>query len=169
MRKEFKDGLANAEKEREKRASAVKDKDKEIDQLEAEIKSWKEQNDGLESAAGLWQNEAARVLEMYHSTVDRYSSPELMESELRLCLGRVQSLIDWSKEHVWDPRALPILEKHDKAIRQTLQKLIESVKDHQKPLVSLEKAGELIKKQVRGNAKEEAPEALHTAPAGGFP
>ena len=94
---------------------------------------------------------------MYHSTVDRYSSPELMESELRLCLGRVQSLIDWSKEHVWDPKALPILEKHDKAIRQTLQKLIDSVKDHQKPLVSLEKAEELIKKQVEEIQKKKHP------------
>jgi ParB-like chromosome segregation protein Spo0J len=148
MRKEFKDKLANAEKEREKRAAAVKGKDKEIEALAAEIESWKEQNDGLQSASGLWLNEAARALEMYHGTIDRYSSPDLMESELEFCLGRVRSLIDWSKEHVWDPRALPILEEHDKAIRQTLKELIESVKDHQKPFVSLEQAGELIKKRV---------------------
>ena len=43
--------------------------------------------------------------EMYQSTVNRYSSPALMEGELRLCLGRMQSLIEWSKEHVWDPKA----------------------------------------------------------------
>jgi hypothetical protein len=126
----------------------VKEKNEEIAQLVAEIESWKEQNDGLQSAAGLWQNESARVLEMYHSTIDRYSSPDLMESELEFCLDRVRSLITWSKEHVWDPRALPILEERDKAIRQTLKELIESVKDHQKPFVSLEEAGELIKKRV---------------------
>ena len=96
--------------------------------------------------------------ELYHSTVDRYSSPALMDGELKLCLGRMQSLIEWSKEHAWDPKALPMLEKYDKAIRLTLQKLIECVKSHQKPLESLEKAEELINQQLEEFKKKKQPD-----------
>jgi hypothetical protein len=157
MREDLEDEIANAKKEREERIAAVKGKDKEIAALEDQITFLKSQNDGFEGAAGLWQNEAARVRELYHSTVDRYSSPVLMESELKLCLGRMQSLIDWSREHVWDPKALPILEKHDKAIRLTLQKIIESIKNHQKPLESLAKAEELINEQLDEIKKKKQP------------
>ena len=158
MHEELQDEIANAKKEREERIAAVKGKDKEIAELEDEIVFLKSKNDGFESAAGLWQNEAARVRELYHSTVDRYSSPALMDGELKLCLGRMQSLIEWSKEHAWDPKALPMLEKYDKAIRLTLQKLIECVKSHQKPLESLEKAEELINQQLEEFKKKKQPD-----------
>ena len=163
LHEDLKAELANAEHERQERTAAVKGKDKEIKALEEQIDLLKSQSDGFESAAGLWQNEVARVNELYQNMVNRYSSSALMENELKLCLGRMQALIEWSKEHVWDPKAVPILEKHDKAIRSSLQKLIECVKSHQKPLVSLEKAEELINLQLDEIKKKKESEAAALA------
>ena len=144
VRQEYAKQLSEAEQEREKREAVVKDKDRDIGDLKAQIQSWKNLKAGLESTVGLWRHEIARVAEQYNHTVDHYSSPAVMEGELRFCLSRVQSLIDWSKEHLWDPRALPILEQHDKAIRESLQTLIRTVKAHPKPFVSLQLADKIV-------------------------
>jgi len=154
VREEFEQRLAEAEQEREKRETVVKGKDRDIDELKEQIQSWKNQKDGLEGAIGLWRHEIARVAEQYNHTVDHYSSPTIMEGELRFCLSRVQSLIEWSKKHLWDPRVLPILEQHDKTIRESLQTLIKSVKAHPKPLVSLQQADQIVAEKVAEIEKE---------------
>jgi ParB-like chromosome segregation protein Spo0J len=144
VRREYEEQLADAEKEREKREAVVKEKDRDIGELKEQIDSWKARKEGVEAAIGLWRHEIARTAQQYNDAVDHYSSPTIMQCELRFCLERVQSLIEWSKEQVWDPRALPILEQHDKAIRESLQVLIGTVKGHPKPFVSLKQADKIV-------------------------
>jgi chromosome segregation ATPase len=152
VKKEVEKQIEDLEKERETRETAMKAKQGEIAQLNGEIETLNNRIYGYDSQVALWKHEVARVSELYDKSVAYYSNPALIEVQLQVISEFVESLVRFSKCHMWDAEASRTVTRYRKSISDLLEKLDEQVKSRQKEVVSVQES----EKAVAARTEEEA-------------
>jgi ParB-like chromosome segregation protein Spo0J len=156
VKKEIEKQIEDLEKERETRETAMKAKQGEIAQLNGEIETLNNRIYGYDSQVALWKHEVARVSELYDKSVAYYSNPALIEVQLQVISEFVESLVRFSKCHMWDAEASRTVTRYRKSISDSMEKLDEHVKSRQKEVVSVQESEKAVAARTEVEAMPKA-------------